>query len=160
MIVSANVEMFQRITNFFKFYLVLVLLPQIVWVLSNGNGFFAVCESCGQEGNVRSFMQLFTRRNDNSCSSETVHSQAKRSSSQLDSLDGVSPCTLSQVDFKENSDGCSSINPSSSEDHDLDSALKLTQFTDNLLDVSSLCTCELEVSANRIYNDSDPHGGW
>ena len=161
MIISANAEMFQRITDFFQLYLLLVLMPQIVWVFSNGSGFYAVCESCGQDGNVRSFIQHFTKRNSNSCSSEMVHSEDKRKSSRLDSLDDVSPCTSPQVDYKESSNGFSAVNPFSfNEDFDHDSELKRTQCTDKILDVSSLCTCGLEVSSNEIYNDSDPHGGW
>ena len=46
-------------------YLVCLLLPQMIWLLQSNSG-FAVCESCGRDGDTRTFVEVFMSRRNSS----------------------------------------------------------------------------------------------
>ena len=76
-------------------YLVCLLLPQMIWLLQNNSG-FAVCESCGRDGDTRTFIEAFMSRRNGS--TQTLSIQQPPTSCDVDP-------ELSELEAKSDSGG-------------------------------------------------------
>lgn len=131
-----------------KSYLLLVLVPQLLWVLSNPNGLAAVCESCSDF----SYRQLLLMQRPTAAGRGSSDSKTVTESASDLQPDRKSACN----DHDVKSEGQTSA------------SLQAYRYSDP--NVSSLCMCSLEHSPSKggyvddkwredsSENNSD--GGW
>ena len=128
-----------------KSYLLLVLVPQVLWVLSNPNGLAAVCESCSDF----SYRQLLLMQRPTAAGRGSSDSKTVTESASDLQPDRKSACN----DHDVKSEGQTSA------------SLQAYKYSDP--NVSLLCMCSLEHSTSKggytgdkWREDSSEDGGW
>ena len=129
-----------------KTYLILVLVPQILWILSSPNGFTAVCESCCNSN----YQQLLLMK------AQATNRLAPRAD-----------CKTTTDRLQSDRDCVDSNHVEQSANQKLTS-MQTDMYSD--VNVSSLCTCSIDQpSHKRLYSDSketrdlsrsEMDGGW
>ena len=128
-----------------KSYLLLVLVPQVLWVLSNPNGLAAVCESCSDF----SYRQLLLMQRQTAAGRGSSDSKTVTESASDLQPDRKSACN----DHDVKSEGQTSA------------SLQAYKYSDP--NVSLLCMCSLDHSTSKggytgdkWREDSSEDGGW
>ena len=129
-----------------KTYFILVLVPQILWILSSPNGFIAVCESCCNSN----YQQLLLMK-----AQATIR------------LAPTADCKTTTDSLQSDRD-CVDSNHVKQSVNQKSTFVQTDMYGD--VNVSSLCTCSIDQpSHKRLYSDSketkdlsrsEMDGGW
>lgn len=144
-----------------KLYIALLLLPQLVWVLTCGGGWFALCESCGQEADLKTLIQRFAERSSDCSGAMSARCQEETHDSSEDAITSQTSLQfLSQLFPPGTADSPSSSTVLPNEECCRGSTTEQSPGADGPPVLSSSCACGSELPPEELNNESDSTGGW